>query len=557
MRSLKLKNQRYRLPAIIICLAFLHAPAMAQSSGDVDQLKAELAQQQKQILDLQKAVDRQQKLLEQLLNRATPAGTIESTAESTTTDVKLIRTSGEIASLPDANASEPIRKAESIRKTDDTADKPPTSLRIGHVYLTPAGFLDFTAFIRDRNVGSGLGTNFGGIPLSNTPAGQLSENRLSAQNSRLALRLDTRLRGNEILGYLETDFLGVTPTNVAVTTNSNGLRMRLFWLDLKRGKWEFLAGQSWSLLTPNRKGLSPLPADIFSTLNFDPNLQVGMVWSRDPQFRVVYHANQTVTLGLALEASEQYGGGSAGAGRITLPAALASSYGPQLDTGDTTFAAPNLHPEIIGKIAFDPKAGDRQLHFELAAVVSSFKFFNPRDQQTHTATGGGVNAAVNLELFKNFRLIASGFYSDGGGRWIFGLGPDVIIKANGEPSLVHSASTVSGFEYQPNTKNIFDVYYGGAYVQKNTAIDLNGQFVGYGYPGSPSNHNKSIQEITAGHTYTFWRDPNYGALQFITQYSYVVRHQWSVAPGDPNGAHVNMLFLDLRYLFPGAPPVLK
>jgi hypothetical protein len=56
-----------------------------------------------------------------------------------------------------------------------------------------------------------------------------------------------------------------------------------------------------------------------------------MVWNRDPQFRVVYHANKTVTLGVALEAAEQYGGGSAGAGEITLPAALASSYGPQLD----------------------------------------------------------------------------------------------------------------------------------------------------------------------------------------------------------------------------------
>ena len=155
------------------------------------------------------------------------------------------------------------------------------------------------------------------------------------------------------------------------------------------------------------------------------------------------------------------------------------------------------------------------------------------------------------------RLIGKGFYNDGGGRWIFGLGPDLIIKANGEPSLVHSASTVSGFEYQANANNLIDAYYGGAYVQKNTAIDLNGQFVGYGYDGSPSNHNRSIQEITLGYTRTFWRDPKYGALQFITQYSYVVRHPWSVAAGDPSGAHINIVYLDLRYLFPGAPPVLK
>jgi hypothetical protein len=117
--------------------------------------------------------------------------------------------------------------------------------------------------------------------------------------------------------------------------------------------------------------------------------------------------------------------------------------------------------------------------------------------------------------------------------------------------------TVDGFEYQPSANNLLDVYYGGAYVQKNTAIDLSGQFVGYGYDGSPSNHNRSIQEITLGYTRTFWRDPNYGALQFITQYSYIVRHPWSVPSGDPSGTHVNVLYLDLRYLFPGAPQFLN
>ena len=75
------------------------------------------------------------------------------------------------------------------------------------------------------------------------------------------------------------------------------------------------------------------------------------------------------------------------------------------------------------------------------------------------------------------------------------------------------------------------------------------------YSGSPANHNRSIQELTLGYTRTFWRDPNYGALQFMTQYSYVVRHPWSVAVGQPGEAHLNMMYLNLRYIFPGAPPV--
>src|SRR5262249_36663999 len=235
-------------------------------------------------------------------------------------------------------------------------------------FISPVGFFDFTSIVRQRNVGSGLGTNFGGIPLSNAPSGRLSEVRFTAQNSRFGLRMDTRFRGADVIGYLETDFNGFAPGNVAVSTNSDGPRVRLLWVDVRRHKWEYLGGQSWSLLTPNRSGLSPLPGNVFATLNVDPNLQAGLVWSRDPQFRVVYHANDTMSLGVSLEASEQYGGGSAGAGEITLPAALAGSYSSQLNTGDSTFGVPNLHPDIIAKVAFDPRVGGRQLHFEFAGL---------------------------------------------------------------------------------------------------------------------------------------------------------------------------------------------
>ena len=577
MRSLKSNHCFFLFGAILACLTVTQSTANAQTetgskraspaqpnshpstglpaappdTGEMEQMRAELITQQRQIEEMRKALDEQRHLIDQLLHSSISARTANEQSASS------FQSSGtanaQVAAQPQPTFVEPIRKSQ-----DTAPDKEsPLALKIGKIYISPVGFFDFTTIVRDRNVGSGLGTNFGGIPFSNTTSGHLSEVRLTAQNSRLGLRMDTRFRGGEVIGYLETDFNGFAPGNVAVTTNSNGPRVRLLWLDVRRHKWEFLGGQSWSLLSPNRSGISPLPGNIFATLNVDPNLQVGMVWNRDPQFRVVYHANKTVTLGLSFEASEQYGGGSAGAGEITLPAALAGSYSSQLNTGESTFGAPNLHPDIIAKVAFDPKVGERQLHFEFAGLVSSFRFFNPQDQRTHSATGGGASAGINYELVRNFRLIANGFYSDGGGRWIFGLGPDLIIKVNGEPSLVHSASTVSGFEYQVTAKDLLDFYYGGAYVQRNTSLDLNGQLVGYGYSGSPSNHNRSIQELTVGYTRTFWRDPNYGALQFITQYSNVARHPWSVAVGDPSGSHLNMLYLNLRYLFPGAPPVFK
>src|SRR5579884_3660907 len=87
-----------------------------------------------------------------------------------------------------------------------------------------------------------------------------------------------------------------------------------------------------------------------------------------------------------------------------------------------------------------------------------------------------------FELFKGFRLLTNNFYSDGGGRYIFGQAPDLIVQADGSPSLIHASSTVSGFEYT-HQNTVFYGYYGGLYIGRNVAIDENGELVGYGYAG--------------------------------------------------------------------------
>jgi hypothetical protein len=512
-------------------------PADTRENSEIDLLKAQVAAQQDELTALRKAVEEQGKLIERVLQ--TNANSTAPVAPATSA----------------APAVEPLRRSPQVGEQEKPS---PLSFRVGTAQVTPFGFFDFTTVIRDKNLGSGIGTNFGSIPFNNTVNGNLREFRFSAQNSRLGLRVDAKVRGMDLLGYLETDFLGLAPGNVAVTSNSDTQRLRLIWVDLRKKKLEVLAGQSWSLLTPNRIGLSPLPADIFVGQGVDTNYQLGLTWSRNPQFRLIYHASDSVTLGWSLEASEQYGGGSGGSGAITLPSALVASYDSQLNTGSTTFGVANPHPDNIVKIAFDPKNGSRAMHFEVAGLLSRFAFFNPLSNQHFSATGGGVAVNGNVEVVKNFRLIANTFYSSGGGRWISGQGPDLIIRADGSPSLVRSASTVDGFEYQATPKILFYAYYGGAYFRKAVAIDpANGRQVGFGYTGSPSNHNRAISEGTFGFTHEFWRDPNYGAMQFMVQYSYLVRHPWYVAPGQPGTAKLNMLFLNLRYTLPGAPPAQK
>lgn len=418
----------------------------------------------------------------------------------------------------------------------------PLSVQIGGAQFTPGGFLDLTSVFRTTNVGSGIGTAFGSIPFSNTAAGQLSEFRFSAQNSRLSLRVDSQPGGAKLTGYVEADFLGNAPGNLVVGSNSNTLRMRLYWVDIRKGGWEVLAGQSWSLLTPNRKGLSPMPSDIFYSQDMDTNYQVGLTWSRDPQLRVIRHFGSNWALGVSFENPEQYIGS---AGTVTLPAA---SYASQFSTGANS-ATPNLHPDIVAKLAYDTTAAGHAVHLELAGLERTFRDVNPATNVKSTIAGGGVSLNGNVELVKNFRVIATSFYSDGGGRYIFGLGPDLVVHADGTLSAVHSASGIGGFEWQATPAWLLYGYYGGAYFQRNFETTPAGD-IGFGYAGSPSAANRAIQEGTVGIIHTFWRKPSYGALALITQYSYLVRAPWSVAAGSPRTAKSNMVWVDLRYTLP-------
>ena len=325
--------------------------------------------------------------------------------------------------------------------------------------------------------------------------------------------------------------------------------------DIRKNKWEILGGQSWSMMTPNRNHISPLPGDLFYGQEFDVNYLNGLTWGRIPGIRFVYHhPSNKFTAGISLENSTQYFGGSGGGGVPTLPAALSTLTTTEVDANvggpNNAIGLPNVHPDIIGKIAFDPSARG---HLEIAGVESTVKIFNPNTLQTFTKAGGGMSVNGNVEVAKGVRLFTNNFWSDGEGRYLFGVAPNFIVRADGSPSMVHSGSTLNGIEY--SVKNsVFYAYYGGIYIGRNTARDLNGSFVGYGSPGSPNSQNRSTQEGTIGLVQTIWRSPRYGAVQTFWQYAYFTRNPWVVAPGAPRNAHQSAAWFDLRYVLPGGPP---
>jgi len=254
----------------------------------VAQLKAQVSQQQKQIEELSRKLEEFTKAVEQLTRTNASEAPARLGAKSLAGPARPLVAST-TPMIPEAPVSLPASVVPAAAGQDRPADSSPLQLKIGDAYITPVGFMDFTSVFRSHAAGGGIGTNFGGIPFGNVFQNKLSEERLSMQNSRVGFRVDALVKGAHVIGYLETDFLGNNPTNVAVSSNSNTLRSRLYWVDVSKDKFEVLAGQTWSLMTPNRSGISPLPGNVFFTNNIDVNYQAGLVWGRIPELRFVYH----------------------------------------------------------------------------------------------------------------------------------------------------------------------------------------------------------------------------------------------------------------------------
>lgn len=441
------------------------------------------------------------------------------------------------------------------------ASPPPTSplaIHVGDADLLIGGFMDAMVVSRSTNTGNGIATNFGAIPFKTTTAGapnltgNLSETRFSAQNSRLSLQATSKWKDINLKGYLEADFLGNTSTNLNVTSNSNGLRMRLYWAQVTDGKFEFFAGQSWSMMTPNRNGISPVPGDIFFSQNVDTNYQAALIWGRTPGFRVLVHPKPTITAGIGLENPEQYVGGA-----VVLPAAFPAA---QVDTGASNLGSsspvPNKYPDIIGKVAFDPKIGKTHQHIDAAFLIRGYKTFMPSTSSKFSSTGkaGSINAI--LEPVPNFRIVLNNYFSDGSGRYIANTNlPDFIVNPDGSMSTVSTWAGIYGAEVTVKKSLIYG-YYSQAHADPLTTFDANGTTpIGFGVPNSQT-ANKKVEEDTIGLTHTLFRDPKIGGLQLMLQYSYVKRTAFSAPTTLPTGtppgttANTNMFYFNFRYLLP-------
>lgn len=450
---------------------------------------------------------------------------------------RICSTIGAIAAL--LLAVEGIASAQAQTASSPTS---PLAIQSGDTTVVFGGFVDATTIRRDANTGSGVGTSFGTIPFGNTVQGHMNDTQFSAQTSRLTLQVTSKLGGADVKASAEVDFLGNAPNGLNVTTNSNTPRMRVFWARYRKGGFDFLGGQAWSLMTPGRTGISPEPGDVFFGQTIDPNYQAGLTWGRTMQFRLTARPTDLVTAAVSIENPDQYVGGG-----VKLPAGFPSG---EVDTGAAVNDVPNPFPDLIGKVAFDPKTGKTRQHVDAALLVRNFKTYNLSTDTSFRKTGVGGAFTLALQPAAPVRVIATAFFSSGGGRYLANTNlPDFMVNADASMTLVSTRSFLVGTEIQAHPKTSVYGYYSEAHADSAVATDVDGSAIGFGIPGSTT-ANERVLEGTAGLIHTFVRDAKAGGLQFMAQYSHVRRTPFSVPAATPTHASVNMLYFNVRYLLP-------
>jgi hypothetical protein len=529
--------------------------AMALQQQQMEQQKQQMAVQQLRIEDLQKTLNA----------KTSGAPRLENAS---------------LSNVPASNTPE-------VQSDADKAKESPLSFRIGGTEFTPGGFVDFENVFRSTNAtgvlptGNPIATSFGSIPFSNAVQGHLTEFKTTGQYSRYNLKVSGKYGANNVVGYIEGDFNGNDATNVFVTANGHTNRLRLYWLDLKRGNWEFLGGSTWGLETPNRVGLSPMPADLALGIGEDANVHVGIPYTRASEFRAVYHFNDNFQWGFAVQNPDQF----VGSGEVIFPFAFNAQLGGQFDAANQN-GTPNAFPDFHTKAAWDTDINGRHLHWEVGGLTTSAKITDLEPSNTpaaafhsHAKIGGAVHSALSFEVLKGFRVLANGMWGNGPGRYMIGLGPQAVVipvnsggnvctPASGcgaELSLVHAGALFVGSEIQAGKKSQLGFYYGGNYFQRSSFADISNPAnptqpcldttilkpcAGFGGGNSPGSANRAIQEGSIDWTQTFWKNPQYGAVLLVTQASYLTRAPWFVPAGAPKNAHLTMGFVSLRYVLP-------
>jgi hypothetical protein len=447
---------------------------------------------------------------------------------------------------------------EPARSNPDEAE-----IRYKSVTFTPGGFIEAAMLYRSANENADIGSTFANVPYGGSANSHLSEFRGTARQSRLSLLVAGKVGDWKMSGYYEFDFLGAAPTANEVESNSFNIRQRQLWAQVEtRSGFSFVAGQTWSLLTLNRQGLSPRSEWIPSTI--DAQYVVGYDWARQWSARVTERlGNRKVWLAASVENPETT------VSVVNPPAGVlglntspnATSPSSQIVVNSTPGAngvSTDVAPDVLAKVAFEPGWG----HYEIKGLV---RFFRDRvNGSNSTTTGGGIGFGVILPLARRLDVIAQGLVGSGIGRYASGQAPDVTLDPDGAIVPIRAWHILAGVELHPSAKLDVYGYFGREHSDRADYLNAAGMGVGY---GSPLNDNSAcsveiqaaglacqaqtmgLWQIQPGFWYRFHKGPE-GTLQAGFSYSYTRKETWPGIGGLAPVGRDHIVMASFRYYIP-------
>ena len=399
------------------------------------------------------------------------------------------------------------------------------------IKLTPGGFLELAGIYRDHNQTNDIATSFAATSFPSAHNYYLGESRFSARQSRVALLAEGMANEHTKLSmYGEFDFQGAAQTANSNESNSYNPRIRHLYGAIDYNKdgsgLHLLAGQTWSLVTLQGKGMTPR-AEV-TPLQIDAQYVVGFNWARQPQVRVAadFLDHHLWFAASAENASTSFGG--------TVPATVTNVVAGSSGFNSAVNLSLNQVPDFVQKVAFDDAIGGHQLHIEGYAMERTF---SARNNGSAVVVGSNVNkgavsfgGGVTLQVVPKYIDVQfSGMVGKGIGRYGSAQLPDVTFDADGTIHPIKETILLAGLILHPT--KMLDVYgyageelqratpLSGAYGTGNLLANDSGCFVEGGTCGGGT---RRIREATGGLWQKIYSGP-FGRAQVGLQYEYIQR----------------------------------
>jgi len=486
------------------------AEQLQQLKDQVNQQQTQIKQQQDQITGLQGQLQQSTSQLQQKDTQLQSGiAKADQCCDANSAAIKSLSADVAAVKASTGNFEKSLAAADKRLKDLET----PLAVHYKGITFSPGGYVQLQAIERSRNDNSYDSINYSAIPLGGTTDAKMRNFRMSARTSRISFRADAMHKDTKVLFFWGIDWAAQAPTANENQTYSFQPRIREFFFDMTtKGGWEVTAGTTWTLITPNLKGVDPLT--VWATSGFDFNTNIGTWYRRAPLFRVVKKVNSKTWVAIeavnpaTVDNTQILGINGASLASATsttvLPYAypvsgLANSPNTQIGASGyfgffTTslsstlpanpsagYPSTNVAPDIDAKVTFEPGWG----HYEIVGQTSW-----KQDRVVCTITAGcangtayaigktnttegfglGVNAA--LPIVKNKAdFIVHTFAGRGIGPGTPMGFPDVTVKPNGSLAAVPVVTGVFGIEVHPTPA--LDVYlYGGEEYADRTIYPL-------------------------------------------------------------------------------------